>query len=213
MTTIHRLRRQNQTQSDDPNDSVTALLLTLTTTRLTPTSITLLALLIRRRTLSQPPRNKLRITRIPIQLNRILTSTRTRVLEYRLPHPVTLLMQHPIRRIHPQPTPRPCPTTRQRLSTTKLTKRQFRTVRRYNPTRHTINSQLWIKLTVQPDPVDSYINTASTLLENPTPYRLFSLIKDHLCRLRLTRHGNLSLPHYLPILKCLRSSRQPIGVL
>ncbi len=208
-TANHRTGRKLTTQ----NGSTAALLLTLPTTSLTTKGITLLTLLIRRNTLSQPLRNKLRITRKPIQLNRILTRARIRVLEHRLTHPITLLMQHPIRHIHPQPTPRPRTTTRNSLRTTKLTKRQFRAVRRYNPPRHTINSQLRIKLTIKPDPVDSYFDTASTLLENPTPYRLFGFIKDRLYRLQLTRHSTLSLRRYSPILKCLRSSCQSIGVL
>ncbi len=141
MTTIHRLRHHNQTQSDNPNDSATALLLTLTTTSLTTTSITLLTLLIRRRTLSQPPRNTLRITRIYIQLNRILTRTGCPRAKIRFPHPVTLLMQHPIRRIHPQPTPRPCPTTRNKLRGTKLINHRGCFVRYRHTLTHTVAYQ------------------------------------------------------------------------
>ncbi len=100
--------------------SLAALPLTLTTTRLTPASITLLTLLIRRRTLSQPLRNKLRITRIYIQLNRILARTGCPRAKIRFPHPVALLVQHPIRSIHPQVAPRPRPTTRNNLRGTKM---------------------------------------------------------------------------------------------
>ncbi len=120
MTTIRRIWHQNQRQTDDPNGSVAALLLTLPTTSLTPTSIALLALLIRRSTLRQPLRNVLRITRIDVQLNRILTSTGCPRAKIRFPHPVTLLVQHPIRRIHPQMTPRPRTPTRQHLRGTKM---------------------------------------------------------------------------------------------
>ncbi len=141
MTTIHRLRHHNQTQSDNPNDSATALLLTLTTTSLTTTSITLLTLLIRRRTLSQPPRNTLRITRIDIQLNRILTRTRRNRTKIRLTHPVTLLMQHPIRHIHPQPTPRPRTTTRNKLRGTKLINHRGCFVRYRHTLTHTVAYQ------------------------------------------------------------------------
>ncbi len=116
----------NRTQTNYPTNSVTTPLpLTLTATCLTPASITLLTLLMRRSTLSQPPRNKLRITRKPIQLNRILTSTRRHRTKIRLTHPITLLMQHPIRRIHPQPTPRPRTPTRNHLRSTQVRDRRL----------------------------------------------------------------------------------------
>ncbi len=209
---IRRIPRTRRTYS-----VTTALLLTLTTTSLTTTSITLTPLQLSLIPPTQPIRNKLIITRIPLQLTPTITRPRTHITrsttENRLTHPITLLMQHPIRRIHPQPTPRPRTTTRNNLRTTKLIERQSYAVRRYDSTRHTVDSQLRIKLIIPADVVDSYFDTVCALLENPTPYRLFSFSNELVCGLQFSRHASHLLCFPSPISKRLRSPCHPVGVL
>ena len=86
------------------------------------TTLPPLSLLVIRGSLGRHPlRNPLRIPRKLIQLKRSITITHRVATNHRLTHPVRLLMQYPIRSLHPQMRPQPRTPMRIRLSPTEIT--------------------------------------------------------------------------------------------
>ncbi len=188
-----------------------ALTLLLRPPGLTTTRVGSLAPLVGRHTLRHPPRDVLRIPGMTLQL--VGTGTRvrpptTRRVEHRLTHPVTLLVQHPLPRHHPQPAPRPRTQARHNLPLTQLRHEGINLMRWDHARPLPTTRELGVKLLHQPDTHELDVNTLPVLLTQPVSQQPLRTREKLLSR--HTRHTHQDQPPFSLVDKTARNRSRPL---